>query len=204
LEMDEDAVVTRTGGTFTYGIALSGWADPAAAWFQPFGDVGATLGHVPFHHIVMRLRHEGMSLRLANYSLAALAAQAGRFARPGNDPRSVLSTCRYGLHLDTAKLTEFYRAAATAEGVTGVDGPVEDVELANDGGIAAIVCPAGTIEGDLFLDATGVEAKLAGRCMNVPWEDWSEWLPCTRYAAGWIEPQAAPLPYSIAAADARG
>jgi len=205
LEMDEDAVVTRTGGTFTYGIALSGWADPAAAWFQPFGDVGATLGHVPFHHIVMRLRHEGLPLRLANYSLAALAAQAGRFARPGRDPRSVLSTCQYGLHLDCTRFAGTLRSQARSAGVTTVPGPLVKVERRGDSSIAAVISGDGTrIEGDLFLDCTGTAARLSSGNGQGAWQDWSAWLPCDRFLSARVETQHAPLPYSLAAAHSAG
>lgn len=205
LEMDEDTVVAQTGGAFTYGIALHGWSDPAETWFQPFGDVGATLGPVPFHHVVMRLRHEGVPLRLANYSLAALAAQAGRFSRPGRDPRSVLSTCRYGLQLDCTKFAEGLRSQAVSAGVAAVPGPFAKVERRDDGSIAAAIVGDGTrLEGDLFLDCTGTEARLAGSSPQANWEDWSAWLPCDRFLSASIEAQHAPPPYSLAAAHPAG
>ena len=205
LEMDEDTIVAQTGGAFTYGIALAGWSDPAATWFQPFGDVGATLGPVPFHQVALRLRHEGVPLRLANYSLAALAAQAGRFSRPGRDPRSVLSTCQYGLHLECSKFAGTLRSRAVSAGVAAMPGPLAKVERRDNGVIAAAILDDGKrVEGDLFLDCTGTEARLSGGRSETTWEDWSPWLPCDRFLSARIEAQLAPPPYSLAAAHTAG
>jgi len=205
LQPDEDTIIAETGGVFTYGIALSGWSHAAATWFQPFGAVGAGLGPVAFHHLVMRLRREGFPLRLANYSLAALAAQAGRFCRPGRDPRSVLSTCQYGLHLDCTRLARRLKTEAESAGVRSLPGPFAKAESGEDGAIAAIIGGNGQrIEGDLFLDCTGVEARLMGGATRATWEDWSAWLPCDRFVSARIETQHAPPPYSLAAAHPAG
>jgi len=204
LELDEDAVIARTRGSFTYGIALSGWSDAGATWFHPFGSVGANLGPVSFHHIVMRLRREGFPLRLANYSLAALAAQAGRFARPGNEPRSVLSTCRYGLQVDCARLAGMLKAEAESAGVTSLPGPFVRAERQHEGAISAILCGNDRIEGELFLDCTGTAARLLHDATDNSWEDWSLRLPCNRFVSGRIDTRHAPPPYSIAAAHRAG
>lgn len=205
LELDEDRIVCATGGAFTFGIALSGWSDPGATYFHPFGSTGAGLGPVAFHHLVMRLRSEGVPLRLANYSLAALAAQAGRFCRPGENPRSVLSTCRHGLHLDCEKLSAVLRKEAESMGVNCLTGCMTRAELADDGTIAAIVTATGErIDGDLFLDCSGSDARLIGELKDGGWEDWSLWLPCDSFVAAHIATSNAPPPYSIAAATRAG
>jgi tryptophan halogenase len=205
LELDEDQLVARIGGSFTYGIALAGWSDPAATYFHPFGSVGAGLGPVAFHHLAMRLRQEGFPLRLANYSLAALAAQAGRFCRPAQDPRSVLSTCQYGLHVDCVQLAELLRAEAEALGVARVPEALRSVERADDGTITAIrTAGAARVEGDLFLDCTGSEARLMDDSGDAGWVDWSSWLPCSSVVSARTGSRHSPPPYSLAAADSAG
>jgi len=204
LELDEDAIIARTRGSFTYGIALNGWSDAAATWFHSFGSVGASLGPVSFHHVLMRLRREGLPLRLANYSLPALAAQAGRFARPGSDPRSVLSTCRYGLQVDCARLAGLLKAEAESAGVTSLPGPFVRAKRRDDGAIAAILGGNDWIEGDLFLDCTGTDARLLHDATDAGWEDWSSWLPCDRFVSARIDTRHPPPPYSIAAAHRAG
>ena len=209
LDLNEDGVVAATGGSFSFGIALSGWNGAGQTYFHPFSQIGGPLGPVSFHHIVLRLRQDGAPLRLSNFALAALAAQAGRFTRPGGDPASVLSTCRYGLHLDCDRLAALYRAEAERLGVRVVAGHLRSVERAADGALAALRTSGGErVEGDLFLDCTGVEARLLSALEadadGAGWEAWDRWLPCDRVLAARVADPAAPPPYSHAEAQTAG
>ena len=205
LSGDEDAILDATGGTFTLGVALAGWSATDSTWFQPFGSTGAGLGPVAFHHLALRLRRAGHSLRFADYSLAALAAQAGRFSRPDRDARSVLSTLRYGLHLDCRKLREVVRARAETAGVRLLEGELAGVELADDGRIAALTVADGArIDADLFLDCSGADARLVGEALSVEWQDWAAWLPCDRVIRATLAGDGAPPPYSLARAHRGG
>lgn len=208
LPPDEDAIVAAAAGGFSLGIAYAGWSAPNATWFFPFGSTGAGLGPVPFHHLALRLRAAGQSPRFADYALSALAAQAGRFTRPDRDPGSVLSTLRYGLHLDCARLAGRLRADAIAAGVRRVDGTLEAIESTSDGGVAALAVSGGEcIEADLFLDCgncSGTSAGLAGRSNGSDWRDWSDRLPCDRVVYGTVPARGAPPPYSLAQAHRAG
>ena len=197
LRLDEERIVAETGGTFTFGVALSGWSGPGSSWFQPFAALGAALGPVPFLHLALKLRSAGATVRLADFALAALAAQAGRFERPGTDPRSVLSTCSYGLHLDVGALVAQSRAEAEQAGVGVVRGLLGRVEREPTGMITALTTADGTrVDGDLFFDCTGVEGRLIGEAAEAGWEDWSRWLPGDRVISAVAESAAAPAPYS--------
>lgn len=197
---DEDRLLSSARGTFGWGVAFAGWAAPDRAWFLPFGSIGANLGPLPFHHIVLRLRSEGRTPRLADYSLPALAAQAGRFARPVTDARSVLSTCAYALHLDLASLAAALRARAEGAGVEQAPAPFGSAE--RTGAVVAAVRTAdGTrLAADLFLDLSA-GARLAG---DGEWEDWSAWLPCDRALVARVPRPAPPPPYGLAEAHAAG
>jgi tryptophan halogenase len=197
LDLDEERIVAATGGTFSFGIALSGWAEPGSSYFQPFSSLGAPLGPVSFHHLALRLRREGVPVRLANFAVAALAAQAGRFARPGPDPRSVLSTCQYGLNLDVEQLAAQSRVEAGRAGVETVRGILGPIERGANGQITALTTSGGTrVPGDLFLDCTGVEGRLIGDAVDVGWDDWSAWLPCDRVMSAVSAAAEDPAPYS--------
>jgi tryptophan 7-halogenase len=50
---DEDAMLAPCAGTFSLGTAISGFA-PGAPSFIPYGDIGAPLGPISFHHLVAR------------------------------------------------------------------------------------------------------------------------------------------------------
>ncbi len=151
-------------------LAASGAASPVLGLLQedaliPFGDTGAMLDGVAFHH---HWRRAGTGA-LADWSLAAQAARRGRFAPPSPDPRSPLSTLDYGYRLDAAPYTALLRGAATAAGVEVVTGAVANVET-DPAGVAAVVLDDGRrLEADLFVDATD---GLLIAALGEPWLDW--------------------------------
>lgn len=205
LDLDDEAIVSKCAGAFSFGLALDGWNRPDGTYFHPFSQMGAALGPVSFYHVMLRLRQAGEPLRLSNFALAALAAQAGRFTRPDRDPASVLSTCRHGLHADCHRLAALYRAEAGKHGVAAVPGHLRRVELAADGSLAALVTSdEQRIEGDLFIDGSGVAAQLISAVNGSDWVDWSGWLPCDRILSASIEHDEPPPPYSLARAHAAG
>jgi tryptophan halogenase len=118
---------------------------------EPFGETGATLDGLVFHHYWLAA---GDGAPLADWSLAAQAAQRGRFAPASPDPRSPLSTLDHGWLLDATGYAELLKDVALKAGATLVD--------------------ADHREADLLVDATGTEARLIG---GEPWTDWSAWLP---------------------------
>jgi tryptophan 7-halogenase len=179
--IDENVALRATQGSFTLGRAMSNWTGAAAPGFHAYGEIGASLGPVAFHQLVAKIRSGGEVVNLANYSVAALCAQSGRFARPSEDSRSVLSTMEYGLHLDSAAYTAFLKQDALALGVAVISGEIEGVEL-DDGGLIAALKTTGdqSIVGDLYIDCTGHSAKIIGQMPDCEFEDWSQWLPCNR------------------------
>jgi tryptophan halogenase len=199
--LNEEQVIARTGGSISHGIAFSGWANPTTSYIQPFGSIGAALGPVSFHQLALRLRQEGIPLRLANFSLAALAAQAGRCVPGGSDPQSVLATCQRGLHLDCNKLADILRNEAAEAGVLVVSGAFDHTEQDAQGDLGAIITADGKrVEGDLFIDCSGVGGVVANAVAKADWQDWSSWLPCNSIVSGIVSTPSAPPPYSHAEA----
>jgi tryptophan 7-halogenase len=202
--LDEDALLRASRGTFTLGRALAGWTDQAAG-FHPYGDIGAGIGAASFHQLVAALRNQGQQINLANYALSALCAQAGRFTRPADDVRSVLSTIDYGIHVDVARYADALNADAQAHGVNVHDGAVDAVEVGDDGLIAAVTTNHGVrITGDLFIDCTGASAALIGGALRVPFEDWSHWLPCDAFDSVFQVTDCVPAPYTHIEAHSSG
>lgn len=198
---EADTLLAAGAGSCGWGVAFDGWSPCARPWFLPFGSIGASLGPVPFHQIVLRLRRAGRPVRLADYSLPALAAQAGRFAWPGGPARSVLSTCRHALHLDVDALAGSLRARAEAAGVRALRAPFAAAERSADGRIEAVRTADGArIGADLVLDCSET-AVVSGQD---PWEDWSPWLACDRVLFAQVPRTADPPPYALAEAHAAG
>jgi tryptophan halogenase len=112
LEISEERLARAAGATprlaARYGAAV-----------EPFGETGASLEGVPFHHYWLRA---GDGAPLADWSLAAQAAARGRFAPASPDPRSPLSTLDHGLTLDAAGYADLLKAVALKAGAMVVDG----------------------------------------------------------------------------------
>jgi tryptophan halogenase len=187
------------GAGFALGIAFSGWAAGGNAWFLPFGDIGAPLGGISFAQVANRLRACGHSLRLADFSLAAMAAQAERFAPPSPDPRSPASTLAMGTHLPASALTQALerltgiRTSAPLTKVVARDGRVAHLALADDQ----------QLDADLYVDATGEAARLMS-AVESGWTSWRDWLPCTRAAVSATPETLPPPPYGFHVADRDG
>ena len=146
---------------------------------EPFGETGAVLDGVPFHHYWLRARAAsleggGETAPLDAWSLAAQAAARGRFARRAEDPRSPLSTLDHGLLLDAATYAARLKSLATQAGVGATQGVITGIERAGPRLAAVVLDGDRRLEADLHVDATGAQARLAG---EEPWIDWSAWLP---------------------------
>ncbi|MFS2110677.1 tryptophan halogenase family protein [Sphingomonas sp. Sphisp140] len=186
--IDEGALLRAARGSFSLGTAFSGWAGQETDWFLPFGTIGAPIGTIAFHQLAARMREGGQALRLADFSLAAIAAASGRFARPSLDPRSVLSSYGYGLHLDRAGLAETLRLASGLASAGRFRAFEDDIVTLQDG-----TCLAA----DLWLDCSGPAGLLAG---DSGWESWAEWLPVDRAVETWNTVEGVPPPYAHAGA----
>jgi tryptophan halogenase len=196
LGIDEKLLLRAARGSFALGVAFAGWAARDTAAFLPFGAVGAPLGPVAFHQLLTRLRQEGRSIRATDYSIAAIAAQASRFARPSDDERSVLSQYAYGLHLDSWGYLAAMRATAEAHGARTAAAPFQRAIRGGTGDIAALELADGEIIGALlFVDATGASSRLSGGTLGVGFESWRQWLPCDQAIAARVPDPLEPPPF---------
>jgi tryptophan halogenase len=206
LGVGEDAAMAAARGSFRLGVQFDGWSGPSSSRFLAFGDVGASLGSVAFHQVLLRLERHGRPQAESDYALAALAAKAGRFTRPSEDPRSVLSTLACGLHLDQARYAEVLRARAEAAGVTRIQGCLARVRLREpDGAIEGLDLEDGRrVDGDLFIDCTGRDGLLIAGALGAGFEDWSGLTPFDRQAEALVPTAGAPEPFTRIVADDAG
>ncbi|HZW60074.1 MAG TPA: tryptophan halogenase family protein [Woeseiaceae bacterium] len=87
----------------------------------------------------------------------------------------------YAYHMNAQKFADYLCEIATARGVTHRREHVVDVEMADNGDIAAIRTRDGArLAADLFIDCTGFAALLIGKALGVGWVDCSQWLLCDR------------------------
>jgi tryptophan halogenase len=204
LGLDEAVLMRAARGTFKLGARYSGWigSEQDRDHVEGFSDAGANLDGVTFHHHWLRARERGEAGRYEDYSLAAVAGRLGRFAPPSEDPRSVLSTLSYGLHLDAAGYVAALRS--TAGRVTARAGEIGETVSTADGRIAAVVLVDGErVVADLFIDATP-DGRLIGATPDAAWIDDSSGLACDRLALREVAPRANPTPLTEFEAVAEG
>ena len=183
--LNEADFLRATKATFKLGIEFVDWTAPGQRYFHPFGQYGAALPGVAFHHRWLKARADGLDLPLSALSLATRLAVEGRFAKPQGDTRSILSTLGYAYHFDAALYAAYLRKLSEARGVRRIEGKLRDVERHADSGfVTALTTERGErLAADLFIDCSGFRALLIDGAMAEPFEDWSHWLPCDRAVA---------------------
>jgi tryptophan 7-halogenase len=205
LGINEAEFMRRTQATFKLGIEFAGWGRDA--YIHPFGAFGQDWAGIGFHHHWLRAKLNGVPVApIEDYSFAIAAARAGRFSFPDTDPASVKSTFAYAYHFDAALYAQFMRDFATKRGVKRSEGRVTEVlQHAETGNVMGLKLQSGAVvTGDLFLDCSGFVSLIAGKTLNGPWEDWSQWLPCDRAFAVPTEGTGAITPYTRATAREAG
>ncbi len=205
LGIDEADFLRATGGTPKLGIEFVGWTDGGDRYFHPFGTHGRDIEGLNFHQLWLKLRGRDGIGPIDDYSMSALAARAGRFAHPSPDPRSPLSGLEYAYHFDAGLYAAFLRRHAEAQGAMRIEGRIVGVERAANGHVAAVrLDDDRRVAGDLFLDCSGFRSLLLGETMEVPFEDWSHWLPCDRAIAVPTARTEPLLPFTRATAHGAG
>ena len=169
LGLDEHALLASARGGYRLGTHFSNWPASGDRWLLPLGDYGSPVDGVAFADLWFRARAGGWPLPLDDYNLAALAARAGKFARPTPDRIAMLD---YGYHVDRAGYADHLRQHVARMGVVTASGAFAEAERDGDGTIAAICLQHGErIEADFFVDASA-DGKLIGALGESRFDDW--------------------------------
>ncbi len=204
--LDEREFMRATQATFKLGIEFQDWTRSGHSYFHPFGRYGAAQDGVSFQHRWFKAQLEGYGDSFEDYSLSTVAARAGKFAFPATDPRSILSTLAYAYHFDASLYARHLRTRSELKGVRRQEGTVRKVDQHPETGfVTALHTDRGeVIEGDLFIDCSGLRGLLIEGVLKTGFDDWSRWLPCDRALAVPSERVGPPTPYTRSVAREAG
>ena len=202
----EQEVMAAAQGTVKLGVEFVDWKREGERFFHPFGLYGMRSRGVAFHHYWRKLNAAGRNTPLSDFCLATALAERNLFMQPTDSPVHDLLFFDWAVHFDAGLFAKFLAKKAGEWGVEHVDATITDVLVDHATGfISSVDTQCGkTIAGDLFIDCSGFRSLLLGNTLGVPYEDWTNLLPCDRAVAMPCE-RAGPLtPYTRSTALAAG
>ena len=184
LGISEKDFVQKTKATFKLGIRFKDWRYIGHEYWHQFGSVGVEIDAKPFFQHWLKAKINGDTSAFTDYSPAIAMAKAGRFVIPPAGKRTAVTGAVYAWHFDAGLVANLLSEYSTNRGVIRIGGTVGNVSLTEGGDIASLELDDGRrVYGDLFVDCTGQRAALIGGALDVPYIDWSEYLPVNRALA---------------------
>ncbi len=185
LNIDEATFMKETEATFKLGIEFRDWGRPGDRYIHPFGDYGQPVDGLAFYQAWLRLRELGETTRLDDYCYPIIAAERGRFRRPGDGPDAIAAAFGYAYQFDSSLYARFLRRYAEARGVIRTEGKVAETQCDPESGfVRSLTLGNGkTAAADLFIDCSGFRGVLIEQALKTGYDDWSHWLPCNRAVA---------------------
>jgi len=179
LGLDPTEFLRRTQASFKLGIEFKDWGRLGHRFFHGFGDFGPAIeGRTPWQHW-LRLRDPADTTSYEDWSTASVMSRHFKFTPPEAGPPSAANAFSYAVHFDASLYAGFLREHAIRHGAQRVEGTIVEVEQRpDDGFVAAVKLKDGRrIDGDLFVDCSGLRALLIQGVMQSGYEDWSKMLP---------------------------
>jgi tryptophan halogenase len=193
LRLDEAGLLRATGGAFSLGQNVVDLLGGSAPFLNAFGSYGTPIDGNDFFAYWLKARGLGLDVALEDFSLTGAAARAGRVMIP-DDASEAYGRADYAYHLPAIAYAGGLKSVAVRLGVTIRFAPGVAVILDPEtDAIAAIEAEGQRIEGQLFVDATGVEAGLIGGALRAPRENWRAHFPADRVFTA-RAPAFAPIP----------
>jgi tryptophan halogenase len=186
--IDPLQMISQTKATFKLGIQFVDWGAPGETYIHGFGKIGRDMLWLHPHQLWLaaRARTPDRVKHFDHYALNCVACLKNRFAFPdARNPNSPLADIDYAYHFDASLLARFLRRESEARGVQRIEGRVVEVLKNGETGFVEKVRleDGREVDGDLFVDCSGMRALLIGDALGIGYEDWNHWLLCDRAMA---------------------
>lgn len=202
LGIDELDFIRKTQATFKLGIEFSDWNLPGESFFHPFSRYGQPLHGTDFYSLWLHLKKQGKVANLSHFCLSSMLAKYHRFAQPKENPQTPLAEYHYAYQFDASLYADYLRDFSVMKlGVNLYKETVVSVTQCDDGSIERLCFESGgSLEGDLFIDCTGMRGLLIEQTLKTGFDDWSHWLPVNSAVTIQTESALEPLPFTKAIA----
>jgi tryptophan halogenase len=186
--IDELKMISESKATFKLGIQFVDWGAPGESYIHGFGKIGRDMLWLHPHQLWLaaRERAPGSVKHFDHYALNCVACLKNRFTFPDKrNPNSPLGDIDYAFHFDASLFARLLRSESEKRGVTRIEGRIVEVMQHPESGFVERVRlnDGREVDGDLFIDCSGMRALLIGDALGVGYEDWNHWLLCDRAQA---------------------
>ncbi|MFL6765710.1 MAG: tryptophan halogenase family protein [Sphingomicrobium sp.] len=186
--IDPLKMISESKASFKLGIQFVDWGAPGETYIHGFGKIGRDMLWLHPHQLWLAARERvpDKVKPFDSYSINCVACLKNRFAFPDSrNPNSPLADVDYAYHFDASLFARYLRAESEARGVTRVEGRIVDVlQNADTGFVEKVRLTDGReVEGDLFVDCSGMRALLIGDALGHGYDHWNKWLLCNRAQA---------------------
>jgi tryptophan halogenase len=185
LGIKEPSLIRATAGSFSFGQNFVPGSRSARtpSFFHAWGTYGAPIDGSAFFPCWLKATRYGLRVSYQDFCLTAVAAKNGRMLLPDKDTL-VFGRTDYGYHVQSIAYAGYLKSIAANLGVKVHETQTGLVERNETGSIAALIIDGSLrIEGQLFVDATGPDALLIGRSLDVPSDNWRQHFSVDRVLA---------------------
>jgi len=186
--IDPLKMISESKASFKLGIQFVDWGAPGEKYIHGFGKIGRDMLWLHPHQLWLaaQARIPGKVGHFDKYSINCVACEKNRFAFPDNrNPNSPLADIDYAYHFDASLFARYLRSESEARGVTRIEGRITEVLQNPESGFVEKVrlTDGREVDGDLFVDCSGMRGLLIGDALGIGYEDWNQWLLCNRAQA---------------------
>lgn len=178
--VDEKDFIKATNATIKLGIQFENWGQQDESYMHAFGGFGKDFPFCNFLNYWLKAKKLGDDSCFWDYSINYQAAKRNRFNKLNTIPNTQLPGITYAYHFDANLYAQFLRGHAEKLRVKRIEGKVIEVKTDVTNGFVTELQLDNQqhINGDLFIDCSGLHGLLLDKTLNVGFEDWSHWLPC--------------------------